>query len=274
MFGAVRFASCLVLTCIAALQWSLHPELQPFMSLLTFVRSFSLLLGLDPRFCQIYASILSGLSIAFASWSQVFIGHVNLLLGLQTALYFYRDIYPLATFTKHPMDTEEGGLLWVKIMLLFVVAVILPLIAPRAYIPVDPLVDLSPLPQCHTHDFQNPIPPNAEQTASILSSYLFSFLDGLVYSANKKSKRDQEFSYEDLPTLADYSHASNLKKKSFPVSQFDSTGHSMTRLVQYVDEFHGAPKRHIFFGLLKTFRFRLVVAFVVRCLAWQTTYSH
>ncbi|KAJ7091800.1 P-loop containing nucleoside triphosphate hydrolase protein [Mycena epipterygia] len=225
MFGAVRFASCLVLTCIAALQWSLHPELQPFTSLLTFI----------------YASILSGLSIAFASWSQVFIGHVNLLLGLQTTLYFYRDIYPLATFTKHPMDTEEGGLLWVKIVLLFVVAVILPLIAPRAYIPVDPL---------------NPIPPNAEQTASILSSYLFSFLDGLVYSANKKSKRDHEFPYEDLPTLADYSHASNLKKKSFP----------------YLDEFHGAPKRHIFFGLLKTFRFRLVVAFVYMILCVPADY--
>ncbi|KAJ7093549.1 P-loop containing nucleoside triphosphate hydrolase protein [Mycena epipterygia] len=192
MFGAVRFASCLVLTCIAALQWFLQPELQPFTSLLTFI----------------YASILSGLSIAFASWSQVFIGHVNLFLGLQTALYFYRDIYSLITFTKHPIDTEEG-----------------------AYISVDPL---------------NLIPPNAEQTASILSSYLFSFLDGLVYSANKRSKRDQEFSYEDLPTLADYSQASNLKKKSFP----------------YLDEFHGAPKRHIFFGLLKTFRFRLVVAFV------------
>ncbi|KAJ7089016.1 P-loop containing nucleoside triphosphate hydrolase protein [Mycena epipterygia] len=206
-FGAVKIASCLVLTCIAALQWSLHPELQPFTSLLTFI----------------YASILSGLSIAFASWSQVFIGHVNLLLGLQTTLYFYRDIYPLATFTKHPMDTEEGGLLWVKIVLLFVVAVILPLIAPRAYIPVDPL---------------NPIPPNAEQTASILSSYLFSFLDGLVYSANKKSKRDHEFPYEDLPTLADYSHASNLKKKSFP-----------------------------------TFRFRLVVAFVYMILCVPAEYA-
>lgn len=115
--------------------------------------------------------------------------------------------------------------------------------------------------------------PNAEQTASILSSYLFSFLDGLIYSANKKSKRDQEFSYEDLPTLADYSHARNLKKKSFPVSQFDSTGYSLTRMVQYLDEFHGAPKRHIFFGLLKTFRFRLLVAFMVRCLACKTTYS-
>jgi hypothetical protein len=70
----------------------------------------------------------------------------------------------------------------------------------------------------HADDRQNPIPPNAEQTASILSSYLFSFLDGLIYSANKKSKLGQEFSYDDLPTLADYSHASNLKKKSFPVS--------------------------------------------------------
>ncbi|KAJ7926965.1 hypothetical protein B0H13DRAFT_1971667 [Mycena leptocephala] len=225
VLGAVRFASCLILTCIAALQWSLHPELQPFTSMLTFI----------------YASILSGLSITFASWSQFFIGHLNLVLGLQTAVYIYRDFYPLATFTRLPIDTEEGGLLWLKIALLFVVAVILPLISPRPYIPIDPL---------------NPIPPNAEQTASILSLYLFSFLDGLIYSANKKSKLDQEFSYDDLPTLADYSHASNLKKKSFP----------------FIDEFHGAPKRHIFFGLFKTFRYRLLVAFVYMVLCVPADY--
>jgi hypothetical protein len=108
--------------------------------MLTFVRSFSPRLHLARRFCQIYASILSGLSITFALWSQLFIGHLNLVLGLQTAVYIYRDVYPLATFTRFPMDTEEGGLLWVKIALLFTVAVILPLISPRAYIPVDPLV--------------------------------------------------------------------------------------------------------------------------------------
>jgi hypothetical protein len=100
------------------------------------------------------------------------------------------------------MDNKEGGLLWVEIALLFVVAVILPLIAPRAYIPVDPLVDLFPLPLVTLTPFRIRSHPNAEQNASILSSYLFSFLDGLIYSAHKKRKRDQEFSYEDLPTLA------------------------------------------------------------------------
>ncbi|KAJ7920096.1 hypothetical protein B0H13DRAFT_2319876 [Mycena leptocephala] len=134
------------------------------------------------------------------------------------------------------MDTKEGGLLWVEIALLFVMAVILPLIAPRAYIPVDPLVDLFPLPLCHTRDFQNPIQPNAEQTASILSSYLFLFLDRTDIFGKQKEQV-------------------NLKK-SFP----------------YLNEFRGAPKRHIFFALLKTFRFRLVVAFVYMVLCVPADY--
>ncbi|KAJ7642249.1 multidrug resistance-associated ABC transporter [Roridomyces roridus] len=222
--GTIRLASCLVLTCIAALQWSLRPELEPFTSLLTFI----------------YASILSGLALAFASWARAFTIHLNIILGIQTAVYFYRDIYPLTTFTKHPVD-NEGALLWVKIALLFTAGILVPLMEPQPYIPVDP---------------SNPMPPNEEQTASILSLYVFSFLDGLIYSAYAKSKRKEEFAYEDLPPLADYSHAEYLKKRSF----------------HNVDEFSGAPKRHLFFGLLKTFRFRLVIAFVYMLLCVPADY--
>ncbi|KAJ6535453.1 P-loop containing nucleoside triphosphate hydrolase protein [Mycena capillaripes] len=93
-----------------------------------------------------------------------------------------------------------------------------------------------------------------KQTASILSSYLFSFLDHLVYVTNKK--RGQKFSYDDLPTLADYSYAHNLKKKSFP----------------HIDEFQGAKKRHIGFGLFWTFRYQFLLAFVYMVLAVPADY--
>ncbi|KAJ6535432.1 hypothetical protein B0H19DRAFT_1079915 [Mycena capillaripes] len=220
MFGVVRFASSLALTGITAGQWRFeHTELQQFTSILTFARFFPSLLS--------------------TSWSQILGRHVTIILNAQTALYVYRDVYPLATYTKVPMDGEQGTLLWVKIALLFVAAIIVPLTIPRIYIPVDP---------------SNPIPPNAEQTASILSSYLFSFLDHLVYVTNKK--RGQKFSYDDLPTLADYSYAHNLKKKSFP----------------HIDEFQGAKKRHIGFGLFWTFRYQFLLAFVYMVLAVPADY--
>ncbi|KAJ7662659.1 hypothetical protein DFH06DRAFT_1471446 [Mycena polygramma] len=223
LFRAVRFACCVVLTGIASAQWAAHGELQQLTAILTFL----------------YTAILSALSFKTTSWTHILIRHVNLVLGVQMAFYVYRDVYPLATYTKFPLDSDEGGILWVKIALLFVAAVGVPLTVPRAYVPVDP---------------KNPIPPNEEQTASILSSYLFSFLDRTIYIANKK--RGEKFAYEDLPTLADYSYAANLKKWSF--------GH--------LSESSGAPKRHIFTGLLWTFRFRFLLAFVYMTLCVPAEY--
>ncbi|KAJ7576855.1 multidrug resistance-associated ABC transporter [Mycena floridula] len=213
-FKAIRFAGCIVLTCLAAMQWFsmdnlsqiTYCTLEQFTSILTFL----------------YASILSGMSLKSTSWSPVFVRHVNLVLGAELAVFTYRDVFPLATFTKVPMDLDQGSLIWVKIGLLFVTAVMAPLLAPRVYVPLDPM---------------DPITPNTEQTSSIFSAYLFLFLNGVVYSAREAKGK---FSYDELPTLADYSHARNLKKKSFP----------------YLDEFYGAKRTPIWFGLLKTFRYR------------------
>ena len=36
------------------------------------------------------------------------------------------------------MDAREGVLLWVKIGLLALVAIVIPLLVPRQYIPIDP----------------------------------------------------------------------------------------------------------------------------------------
>jgi hypothetical protein len=55
-------------------------------------------------------------------------------------VYLYRDIWPLATFNKQPLDNGEGWLLWAKIIILAVISVIIPLFMPRYYVAFDPKV--------------------------------------------------------------------------------------------------------------------------------------
>jgi len=56
------------------------------------------------------------------------------------AVYVYRDLYPLATYTKQPADEEEGQILYAKLTVLCLTAVVIPLFIPRIYTPVDPKV--------------------------------------------------------------------------------------------------------------------------------------
>jgi hypothetical protein len=56
-------------------------------------------------------------------------------------VYIYRDLWPLATFAIEPRDTAEGWILVAKIIILFVTAIVVPLLMPRIYIPVDPKVN-------------------------------------------------------------------------------------------------------------------------------------
>ena len=55
--------------------------------------------------------------------------------------------------------------------------------------------------------------PNPEQTASILSLIVYSFLDPLVFEAY----RVPHLSHERLPDIADYDHIKYLREKAFPV---------------------------------------------------------
>ena len=66
--------------------------------------------------------------------------HNNSILFVALAVYAYRDIWPLATYTESPVDGSEGALLWAKLIVLFTTAAIIPLVVPRQYVPVDPKV--------------------------------------------------------------------------------------------------------------------------------------
>ena len=57
------------------------------------------------------------------------------------------------------------------------------------------------------------IVPNPEQTASIFSLMLYTFLDHLILEASSVP----HLSPERLPAMADYDYAEHLREKAFPV---------------------------------------------------------
>ncbi|KAH9041248.1 hypothetical protein EDB85DRAFT_2271981 [Lactarius pseudohatsudake] len=146
--------------------------------------------------------------------------HLSSLLLGTFSVYAYRNIWPLLTFTLSPVDAWEGPLLWVRIGLLAFAAIVIPLLVPYQYIPIDP------------KDPQQVI--NPEQTASLLSMMLYTFLDPIVFLAY----RVPHLSHDMLPPLADYDYTRNLVQRSF----------------KHLDTFSGGPRRHIFWGFMAVFR--------------------
>ncbi|KAE9409320.1 P-loop containing nucleoside triphosphate hydrolase protein [Gymnopus androsaceus JB14] len=142
--------------------------------------------------------------------------HLDAILLVFLGVYAYRDVYPLCTYSKVVLDGSEGWILWTKVALLCVVAVGIPLFTPRVYVHVDSEKALNP-----------------EQTASWASLLSYSFLDRFILLAYRSS----QISEGQLPPLAEYDNAQNLKTRGF--SQLDPA--------------FGGLKRHIFFGLMRVF---------------------
>ncbi|KAG5653499.1 hypothetical protein H0H81_012709 [Sphagnurus paluster] len=186
-------------------------------------RGFSNHEWLELAMCMtyMYASLLALVSASVKPrWSRVVSKHINVLLLVSFGVYFYRDVFPLATYTWSPIDISEGWALWAKVIVLGLTSIAIPLFVPRRYIPIDP---------------QNPMAvPNPEQTASLFSLVTYSFLDPTIFLAY----RIPHLSHEQLPPLADYDAAQELKAKSFP----------------HIDPYNGSKKQHLFWGLMRVFR--------------------
>ncbi|KAF5338427.1 hypothetical protein D9758_012247 [Tetrapyrgos nigripes] len=174
----------------------------------------------------LYTSLLALISVvARPRWSRVIIRHLNAVLVAIFFVYVYRDLYPFVTYTSSPLDRHEGSLLWAKIAVLGFSAVLVPLLIPRQYVPVDPKYPMEI--------------PNPEQTACILSMVTYRFLDPLVFAAYKV----KHLAWDQLPPLNDNDQAHVLKERSF----------------KHLDIYAGAPRRHMFFGLLHIFRREYIV---------------
>ncbi|KAI0693031.1 hypothetical protein BC835DRAFT_1520746 [Cytidiella melzeri] len=177
-----------------------------------------------------YAVVLGVLNVLSPNQtSRIFSFHLSITTLAMSALYAYRDVWPLMTLTRTPADEAEGQILWAKIALITFVSVILPLFEPYPYIPVNP---------------SEPSPVvNPEQTASLFSFLLYTFLDPLIL----KASRVQHLGHDQLPPLADYDLAENLIKRSY----------------RHLDTFSGAKRRHLFWGLVIIFRRSLFYQVVI-----------
>ncbi|KAL0579466.1 hypothetical protein V5O48_002572 [Marasmius crinis-equi] len=168
---------------------------------------------------------------ASCRWSRIIIRHLNLNLFTIFAVYCYRDVYPLATYTKEPQDLPHTGpaaawMLWARIAVLGIASVLIPLFVPREAV-----------------DSKHPSP---EQTASMFSLLTFAYLDPIVYLAYRVPRLD--LVWERLPPLAEDDCARVLRERGF----------------RYLDASSGAAsnlksrQRHLAFGLLRLFRFDLL----------------
>ncbi|KAF5324167.1 hypothetical protein D9619_011325 [Psilocybe cf. subviscida] len=171
-------------------------------------------------FTYIYSSVLGVASLSTTAWASHAVWYNNALLFATFAVFAYRDLWPLATYTLSPQDAGEGPILWFKISTLFIIAVVVPLCTPRKYVPVDPKDPMAEL--------------NTELTCSLLERMFFSYLDTVVRVAARVS----HLTPGQMPPLVDRDYSANLEKKSFA----------------HLDPLAQSKQRHVFFGWLRVFR--------------------
>ncbi|EJT98573.1 P-loop containing nucleoside triphosphate hydrolase protein [Dacryopinax primogenitus] len=176
-----------------------------------------------------YATILSILAITLGPVSRKACRtHTTLLLFVVFCVFGWRNLLPLTTFTGVPADGDISWLLWTRGSLLTLVGVLLPLLTPRLYHPVDPL---------------NPaLNVNQEQTAPPLLFAFWVFLDPVIFKAYSQPK----LPYEQLPPLADYDWATHLAARSFD------------RLEPLRRRARGLKDRYLFWGMMEVWRWDYV----------------
>jgi hypothetical protein len=167
---------------------------------------------------QFYTSVLSLITLyPPLKRAKTASRHVASILLVVLGLYAYRDIWPLGTYTLTPLDEKEGFFLWSRVTLLVFAGVVVPLVMPNQYIPLDPkvyLLQMAFIEFALTRSLQNPQEePNPEQTASLLSFVTFSWLDSIIFYAYKQP----HLPWDKLPPLCDYDRTEHLTKTTFKV---------------------------------------------------------
>ncbi|KAG8864750.1 hypothetical protein FRB96_003335 [Tulasnella sp. 330] len=188
LYNILRSTICLALLVVSI--YALHIQSddgQPFEN----VRITQVVLYL-------YTSLLGLFTILGhpASVSVVSI-HLSVLLLVTFGVTFYRNIVPLAMISKVPQDAADGWITWLRVFLLSVAGLVIPAITPRKYNPVDPL---------------NPADPAPEQTASLLSLTIFTYVDPIV----TKGYRQPHVRANELPEIPDYERMGIQAERAFP----------------------------------------------------------
>ncbi|KAF7313856.1 hypothetical protein HMN09_00543200 [Mycena chlorophos] len=142
----------------------------------------------------LYAMVLAALSLNPKKNRQGLIRHANFVLFVAAAVYIYRNVAPLATFTQLPLD--HGAKTAATVALVLFAGIVVPLFTPRLYTPVDPAIEINP-----------------EQTASLFSFIFYFFLNKIIFSACHQSElpEDQLYALYDTDSAA---HLRDVKSGS------------------------------------------------------------
>ncbi|KAJ3763696.1 hypothetical protein EV360DRAFT_66088 [Lentinula raphanica] len=173
--------------------------------------------------CAIYSySTLLAIAIILSreKWSKILSIHLQVVLFVSFIISGWNVCKTFGVvFPEDSVKPCEANLqLYIEFIALFFGAIVLPLVVPRQYVPIDP---------------KNSASPNPEQTASLLSLIFFTYLDSLIWKASKVS----HLSTEALPPLSDSDQARILWAKAMP----------------YLDPLSEGGNRHVFFNILRVF---------------------
>ena len=92
-------------------------------------------------FNQAYSSILAIIDVAVPGvYGEIASFHLASILLTSWATFVYRDVWPLCTFTLTPEDAQEGWVIWAKVVTLTIAGVVIPVVTPKIYVPLDPKV--------------------------------------------------------------------------------------------------------------------------------------
>lgn len=164
---------------------------------------------------QAYLSVLSICSIgAKQEWRDIASRHLAILLFVDFGVYFFLDAWPYATIHGRPYDDPSAAMTWSGFLLLFVSGVLIPLVMPRPYRPLQ--LGVRTFTTCSwTKDLiYTQHAPVLKDVVSILSRATFSYLDKIIFYA----WRVPDISIKDLPEQLYDLGADTLSKRNFKVS--------------------------------------------------------
>jgi hypothetical protein len=206
---------------------------------------------------QGYATVLSLLSVFPSPDARTQSTHSTFVLLAILVPFVYRDVWPLLTYNLRPADQAEGSILWWKIALLAVAAIGLPVLEPY---PRPTQVRNINYSSCPSTAFNNNIKekpriPNPEQTASILSTIFYFFMDTVIW----KAQRVKHLSAEELPDLC----------------EADKTAILAMQAHEHLDPVTPRRRRvNLLWGLLSIFRGTLGLQVAILCVNVRSAMSN
>lgn len=150
LLNASSLASCFALAAVsitsvfqirkttASISWA---EISQSLLYVCFHIFISSIVALLMSFVKIYMSILSAAVLLSRDSIQHHLRrHATFLSILAFAVFAIRDLWPIALYDREPVDGQLGWLLWTRIGLVGYIGLVVPIVLPGVYVPVDPNV--------------------------------------------------------------------------------------------------------------------------------------